>query len=100
MTEAMPADLEALLSQVGWVRSLARSLTSDPHAADDLAQDALAAALSGPPPREWPLRAWLAAVVRNLARERRRSTGRRLERERAVARPEAAPENAQLLEQL
>jgi len=93
-------DCEALLSHAGWVRELARHLTGDAHAADDLAQDALAAALVHPPPGDRPIRGWLAGIVRNLARERRRSASNRGARERESARGAVGPSSADLLERL
>ena len=36
MTPPVPKELEALLAQAGWIRSLARSLATDPNRADDL----------------------------------------------------------------
>ncbi len=44
MTEPRGHDCAELLAQADWVRALARHLTADAHAAEDLAQDALAAA--------------------------------------------------------
>ena len=93
-------DFETLLSHAQWVRDLARSLTADAASADDLAQDTLAAALVRPPPAELSPRRWLAGILHNLARERRRRAGRRAARERAVAREEADLASAQLLERL
>jgi RNA polymerase sigma factor (sigma-70 family) len=52
-------------------------------------QDAYVAALERPP--RGALRAWLGAVVRNLAGKVRRSEGRRLEREHAASRKEPLP---------
>ncbi len=100
MTEFSGHDCEALLAQSGWVRALARHLTADAHAADDLAQDALTAALVHPAPGDRPLRRWLAGIVRNLARQERRTAAGRSARERAVARREAEPPDARLLERL
>src|SRR6186713_2978658 len=93
-------DCEALLSQAGWVRALAGHLTADAHAAEDLSQDALAAALARPPPGDRPLRGWLAGIVRNLARQHRRSAGNRAARERVAARAEGESASAELLERL
>lgn len=50
MPDASPAaTLDELLSQAAWVRRLARSQVADPHAADDVAQEAMARALERPP---------------------------------------------------
>ena len=90
---------ERLLAQSGWVRALARKLVRDPHRADDLAQEAcLAAIRDGPRPEG--LRAWIAAVLRNLVREDTRSAAHRALRERASARPEATGSTLELLERL
>lgn len=89
---------EALLAHAGWVRELARGLVGDPHVADDLQQEAMAAALREPPAADRPLQGWLAAVVRNLARQRARGEGRRSERERIAARAEELPSADGVLE--
>ena len=89
-----------MLAHADWVRALARHLTADAHAADDLAQDALAAALVRPPGDERPLRGWLAAVLRNLVRQSRRETGNRIAREQTAARAEAGDSSSELLERL
>ena len=80
--------MERRLEEARWVRALAARLVGE-GAADDLAQDAWVVALERGPREEraWP--AWIAAVVRNLAGERRRSEKARKARERASARAEA-----------
>ena len=40
-------DVEELLDQISWVRSLALRIASDAHVAEDLAQDAMLVALRG-----------------------------------------------------
>lgn len=100
MTDSRGPDCAELLAQADWVRSLARHLTADAHAAEDLAQDALAAALARPVLDQRPLRVWLAGVLRNLVRQERRREGHRGERERAAARGEAEASTAELLERL
>jgi len=83
-------DPDALLSEAGWVRSLARSLVpSDRHLADDLAQEACLAALKHAPTSEHSLKSWLATVLRNLVRQDSRSRLRRMAREELAARREA-----------
>jgi RNA polymerase sigma-70 factor (ECF subfamily) len=91
VSEPVRIEPERLLAQTAWVRRLALSLSRDEASADDLAQDALAAALLRPPPdaaSEGALRAWFGAVTRNLAIHRARGESRRQRREQAVARPE------------
>jgi len=73
----MPLDVEALLAQVSWVRSLARRLVRDAVEAEDVAQDALVVALRGSGQGPRTSRAWLGAVVRNLGRNARRRAGAR-----------------------
>jgi RNA polymerase sigma factor (sigma-70 family) len=74
---------EAVLRELDGLRSLARSLALGD--ADDLLQDTAVAALEHPPadgPR--PVRAWLAAVLRNRWRMDRRGASRRHARELAA----------------
>ncbi|MHC4821432.1 MAG: RNA polymerase sigma factor, partial [Planctomycetota bacterium] len=78
---------EALLEQHEWVRNLAHRLVRDPHAAEDVAQQAWVKVLQRPPGRLESLKAWLATVVRNCARDRFRSDGRRSAREQAAPPP-------------
>ncbi|MEM9380147.1 MAG: RNA polymerase sigma factor [Planctomycetota bacterium] len=88
---------EELLAEMGWVRQLARGLVADPALAEDLAQEAWIAASTRPPAAlhgAGALRAWLATVVRNLARKSARSRGRREHHERTAAPPETAPSTA------
>ena len=81
-----------------YVRRLARSLVFDDARADDVAQDVWVAALEHGPRETSSLRAWLAALARNLAWKSRRGDRRRAAREEAVARPEAVPSAAEILE--
>ncbi len=90
-------DPQALLANDAYVRALARHLVADPGRADDLAQQAWIAALEHTPREEGSLRAWLAAIVRNLARKFARGEARRYARERSTARPEALPSTEEIL---
>jgi len=83
-----PTRIEDLLQHAGWLRTLARRLVADAHAADDLVQSTWVAALQSPPPGGGAGRRWLGVVLRNLARQARRGDVRRDERERIAARPE------------
>lgn len=78
--------LEPLLAHAGYLRALARRLARDDAEADDLVQDTWTAAAAEPASVVRDPRAWLAGVLRNLARQKRRGEGRREIRERAGAR--------------
>ena len=78
---------EELLAHAGWIRALCRSLVTDPHGADDLAQETWLAALEKEPHPHRSLRAWLGGVVRNLARFQYRADKRRRRRETRAPRP-------------
>jgi RNA polymerase sigma-70 factor (ECF subfamily) len=73
-----------------WMRRLARALVGD-AAADDVVQDAWARLGER---REAP--GYLAAIVRSLARDRRRGESRRVVRERRAARTEALPSTEEI----
>jgi RNA polymerase sigma factor (sigma-70 family) len=79
-----PVSIDDLLANAGWVRALARSLVRDPHAADDVEQQAWTAAIGRPPGRRGNLRAWFARVVRRKASDVRRGAERRRRHETAV----------------
>ncbi len=89
-------DPQALLEHLDWVRRLARSLVADPNAADDLVQDTWIA-FKQHPPRTTHLRAWLAQVTRNAARQLRRREARRSSQEPKAARAEEVPSSLELL---
>ncbi len=89
MSDSTQPAPENLLGEVEWIRALARRLASEHATAEDLAQEACAAALAAPPRDPTRLRPWIASVMRNLAREWTRNAGRRDARERETARPEA-----------
>ncbi len=92
--------LEELLEHAEWIRRLALALVGDPDDASDLTQEAFEVALTRPPTKPGPLRPWLGGVVRNLARMRRRSAGRRREREQTLELvvPEGVPTPDQLVD--
>ena len=76
---------DTLLRNTRWVRSIARSLVTDPADADDLAQEAAVTALRSPPRRSTNLKGWLQTVMRNALRQRHRGEARRARREAAIA---------------
>jgi RNA polymerase sigma factor (sigma-70 family) len=89
-------ELEHLLAEESWIRVLAARLANDASAADDLVQETYLAALSsGTRPRS--IRAWLGRILRNRWHDQVRSSGRRMSREHAAARPEALPSSHELV---
>jgi RNA polymerase sigma factor (sigma-70 family) len=76
-----------LLEQQAFLRRLARSLVTDAHRAEDLAQDATLAALEHAPANATSLRAWLARVVRNRAINLGQAEERRQAREQGAMHP-------------
>lgn len=90
MSSVPPIDLvQALSENIAWLRRLARALVGE-SAADDLVQDTMEVALRRPPAIDRPIRPWLATVLKNAAKMRRRSSNRRDKRE-AFALPTADP---------
>ncbi len=94
--------VEELLSEAGWLRRLATCLADESVDADDIVQEARIAAWQRQPDESRPLRPWLAKVIRDTAKMRRRSHGRRLVRDGAavsddeIASPEDLLAQAQL----
>jgi predicted RNA polymerase sigma factor len=72
MATASTVTIADLLAHTAWARRLARSLTADADAADDLVQETWIAATQHPPATDRPLRPWLAVVLRNLFIKRSR----------------------------
>ncbi len=112
-------DLERLLQNTEWLRSLALALARDAHDAEDLVQETWIAALRSPPAVtdesateidagavNRSTRAWLRRVVSNAARLHWRRDVRRRAREEVAATSEAidgpddAAERAELLERI
>ncbi|HEX5138273.1 MAG TPA: sigma-70 family RNA polymerase sigma factor [Planctomycetota bacterium] len=93
----MDTTTDQLLRHADFVRRLCRGILSDADAADDVAQDTLAAALGRPGIRA--PRAWLAAVARRLAARHVRGEARRARREAAAARGDATPSTHEIAAQ-
>lgn len=74
-------EIRELLDQTSFLRGLARSLTADPHVAEDIVQDTWVSALRLRPGQLKSPRAYLATIARHVAANRRRSTQRRTRRE-------------------
>lgn len=90
-------DPARLLDDLDFVRSLARQLCHNEHAADDIAQATMTAAIEAPPQRAGNWRGWLATVARNLARKHYRTESRRTRRERDVEARRVAPSTAEVV---
>ncbi len=83
-----PAQSDLLIAHLAWIKRLALELSVDGDRADDLAQETCVVALERPPRDFESLRRWLALVMQNLVRQRRRGDFRRREREERAARGE------------
>ncbi len=98
-------NVEALLAESPWVRRLVRGLVRDAAAAEDVLQETWVAALrldgsrwAGRGPAT--IRAWLAAVARNLALRARRDQAVRRRHEAAAARKRSPDTKGDELERL
>jgi RNA polymerase sigma-70 factor (ECF subfamily) len=97
---SVPPDGAELARHVEFVQRLARRLAADGPTSDDLAQETWVATLEHRGPFGGALSAWLARVLRNRAALVRRVDERRGRREAAVARPEATPATAELVQRM
>lgn len=88
MTSASFLTPETLLAHEPFLRSVVRGLLADEAEVQDVVQETWVTALRRPPRSLANVRGWLSAVARSKALSRRRSSGRRVARERAHARPE------------
>lgn len=86
----------SLLVHASFVRRLANGLTGGDG--DDLAQDAWSAALQHDVRDVRDATGWLATIVKNLWRNRRRGELRRVARERSIGATETVPSVASILE--
>jgi RNA polymerase sigma factor (sigma-70 family) len=99
--EQLQPSAAELVSNLAWVQRLALSLARNPDAADDLTQEVARVWLEqqkGQTDEPRSLRAWLAAVTRNLARDRARSDRARRAREQSVARRESEGDSYEVVE--
>ncbi len=93
-----PRDLESELSRhASGLRSIARDLLRDHHAAEDVAQDAAHRALVHRPAGPGPLRAWLHRTAVNFAHQWRRRERRRADRHERLPTPEPAASTSDVL---
>lgn len=100
MGDAQVPTSEQLMAEMGWVRQLARALVKDDAVADDVAQETWVVAAEQQPETDRPLRPWLARVVINLVRTRRRSEARRDQRAIAYDSDRPVPTPAELIERV
>lgn len=99
--ENVPPPDEILLQHLEWIRRLARRMVADDQTAEDLAQETCVVALEHRPREGARVREWLATVMRNALRQRRRGDARRSAREVRIARPDASGEpTAHLVERV
>ncbi len=96
-TDSVEVRIEATQAVVG---RLVRRLVRDPARADDMAQQAMLAALARPAQAVRSPIAWLSGITRNLARKDRRGDARRARHERIAARPESVPSTGDLVVRL
>lgn len=88
--------IEELLAHRSWLERLARTLTRDPHAADDAVQNTWMSAIRHPPTRSTCMRAWLRTVLRHEMIQSIRAITRHREHEAFgahAANGEASPES-------
>jgi len=93
-------DASALLEHREFVLQIARAPLRDEADAQDAVQDTYVAAMQSAPPRKGRVRPWLGGIVRNVARNRRRTELRRVSREAKAARPERTTGAAESSERL
>ncbi len=84
MSNAVPSP-EELLTELRFAQRIALHLVRDHHLADEVAQEAVMAALDRPDVAAQKKRAWIAGVVRNLVDNRGREARRRTQREARYA---------------
>ncbi|MEQ1895092.1 MAG: sigma-70 family RNA polymerase sigma factor, partial [Planctomycetota bacterium] len=88
-----------LYRDAAFVRRMAGGVVGE-AAIEDVWQEAWREVLEHPPKAGWDVRGYVWTVARRMAGRARRGDGRRVLRERAVARPEALPSDVELLERL
>lgn len=90
--------VELLLQHRKWMLCIARDLTRDDAAAEDLVQDTFVAALRTPPREPKAIRGWLRRVLSRRGHEERRRDQARELRERRDPTATTAPDAHQLVE--
>lgn len=98
MEDRATFEVEELLANQGWVRSLALRLVGDADLADDIVQQTWIAALENPPRSQDTLRGWLSSVVRRLSARAHRDRFLRRKHDLRFVPPEPLAGPAELLE--
>lgn len=93
-SEPQSFNLPAMLDHADWLHAFALALVQDGHEAEDVVQEALIEARSAGAPRGVPARAWLAGIVKNVARSRSRKQRRSRHRDESAAQPEVLGSSA------
>ena len=88
-------DLLDLYRDAAFVRRMAGGVVGE-GAIEDVWQEAWREVLEHPPRAGWDVRGYVWTVARRMAGRARRGEGRRVQRERAVARAEALPSDVEL----
>ena len=97
MASSSPPTVSELLRHQSWLKGLARDLTTDGAAADDVVQQTWLSALRTPPREAGAVRGWLRRVAKRHAWESHRADTRRERRETlAAARQGPSPSAADL----
>ena len=96
-SQSCSVEVERLISEAGFVRSIARSLLFDGHEVDDLVQQTWLRALEKPPKSIANSRGYLGGLTRSLISNHRRSSARRKQREAQGSKVEGLPSPAELL---
>lgn len=91
----IPDNPEHLLRERAWLAALARQLVRSGEQADEVAHDAMSAAVTQTLPATSSPRSWLAAILRKQLAGRRRADLRRHLREQLAARHEVVPPAAE-----
>jgi RNA polymerase sigma factor (sigma-70 family) len=93
-------DLSLLLAHERWAGRLARALVHDDDIAEDIVQEARVSFWRSAPTQSASVRAWLRAVIRNLAHDQGRVQARKRRDAEAVAAETTSPSAEELAQRL
>lgn len=92
-----PVDVESILTEDRFLRSLAYGLLGERNEVEDAVQDSWLRSLVHPGQKPGALRSFLTRILRNRIHDLRRGARRRSRHERAAARPEALPSTEEMV---